>query len=118
VNLRLPESGSLLESLLSGLGKTVAEGTGDTVADVTAAQVTQALDALVRGDVEYVILEDGDAFLQAAGDGPFMLQHNNGDGSPMIAVSGGVDEKAMRAAFASYLRGDAGWRTAGAWQPM
>jgi hypothetical protein len=119
MNLRLPESGSLVESLLNSMGHTVANAAaGSTVAGVTEAQLTSALDAFVRGDVEFVVLENGDDFLQAAGSSPFTLQHNDGRTSAMSAAAGGVDERALRAAFVSYLRGDAGWRTIGRWDRM
>ena len=119
MNLRLPESGSLLESLLSGLGKTAAEGPGGTtVSGVTDAQLTEALDALTRGDIEYVILENGDAFLQAAGTGPFALQFSPGNAGDMTEVPGGVDESTLRAALSSYLHASDRWRTQCNWRAM
>ena len=68
MNLRLPPSGSLLESLLNHLGTAPNDPSGDlTLEGVTEAHLVDALDALERGDVEYAILEHGDEFLQAAG---------------------------------------------------
>ena len=116
MNLRLPESGSLAESLLNSLGRTVANAApGSTVGDVTATQLSSALDALARGDIEFVVLENGDDFLQAAGGAPFMLQHNDGQTKMMSAAVGGVDERTLRAAFSAFLRGDASWRTLCRW---
>ena len=119
MNLRLPESGSLVESLLNSLGRTVADAqAGSTVPGVTEPQLTTALDALVRGDIEFVVLEDGDDFLQAAGESPFALQHNDGKTSTMSAAAGGVDERTLRAAFSAYLHGDPRWRTLCRWDRM
>jgi hypothetical protein len=116
MNLRLPESGSLVESLLNTLGHTVANSTaGQTVPGVTEPQLTMALDALVRSDVEFVVLENGDDFLQAAGASPFALQHSDAQTSTMSAAAGGVDERILRAAFSAYLRGDVSWRSLCRW---
>ena len=43
-------------------------------------QLDEALSALTRGDVEYLILEEGDCFLQVAGegDGPYQVQRSDG----------------------------------------
>lgn len=119
MNLRLPESGSLVESLLNTLGRTAAEApAGSTVSGVTDSQLTSALDALVRGDIEFVVLEHGDDFLQAAGAAPFTLQHNDGNTSSMSAAADGVDEPTLRAAFSAYLHGDVRWRTLCRWDRM
>ena len=67
--LRLPESGSLVASLLSGLDQVSGSAGGDTVDDVSPEQLDEALAAMRRGEIEYVIVEDGDDFIQAAGDG-------------------------------------------------
>ena len=52
-----------------------------------------ALDAMTRGEIEYVILEEGDEFLQAAGDGagPYALQFSPASGDGLEEVGGGVD---------------------------
>lgn len=116
MNLRLPESGSFVESLLNSLGRTVANASpGSTVGDVTEPQLSSALDALVRGDIEFVVLENGDDFLQAAGGPPFTLQHHDSQTSAMSAAAGGVDERTLRAAFSAYVRGDASWRALCRW---
>jgi len=73
-----------------------------------------------RGDIEYVILEEGDRFLQAAGDaaGPYSVQFSPGTIDAMIEVPGGADVKTMRDVLLAYRRGDDRWRTACAWSSM
>src|SRR4051812_7949772 len=99
MEMRLPESGSAIASIVAGLGRTTMDGTGVTVAAVTEAQLVDALEAMARGDIEYVILEDGDTFVQAAGDGagPYALQFSPVPGDGLQEVRGGVDGTMMRA---------------------
>jgi hypothetical protein len=118
--MRLPESGSLLSTLTSGLGRTIADGEGVTVDGVAEAELATALSALSRGEIEYVILEDGEAFVQAAGEGvgPYALQFNPAGGDGLREVPGGVSEAAMRDALLAYRRGEAGWRRPFAWAAL
>lgn len=118
--MRLPESGSLIAAIVSGLGRTVADGDGLAVEAVTEAQLVEALAALVAGELEYVILEDGEAFLQAAGEGagPYALQFNPASGDGLQEVPGGVGEAAMRTALLAYRRGDAAWRGPFQWSAL
>ncbi len=120
MHMRLPESGSLIASVAAGLGHATADGTGIAVDAVTEPQLVEALDALVRGDIEYVIVEDGDAFLQAAGEGagPYALQFSPASGDGMVEVPGGVDGTSMRVALLAYRRGEAGWRGAHPWSAL
>jgi hypothetical protein len=120
MQMRLPESGSLPGSILNGMGHTAADGSGIAVDAVTEAQLVEALDALARGDIEYVILEDGDAFLQAAGDGdgPYALQFNPASGDGMLEVPGGAARSTMRAALLAYRRRDASWRGPSRWSAL
>jgi hypothetical protein len=117
MDMRLPESGSLLGSILSGLGASPVEDTGVAVASVTEPQLVEAIDAMARGDIEYVILENGDEFLQAAGEGPgpYALQFSSASGDSMIEVPGGVDANAVRAALLDYRRGGTHWRSSSQW---
>jgi hypothetical protein len=121
MNLRLPDSGSLLGSVLSGLGRSaIDDGSGIAIPAVTEAQLAEAIAAMTRGDIEYVILESGDAFLQAAGEGqgPYALQFSPASGAAMIEVPGGVDANTMRAVLLGYYAGDPGWRGACRWAAM
>ena len=117
--MRLPDSGSVLESILGDLGRAPADGTGVWVAAVTDTQVAGAIDAMGRGDIEYVILEDGGEFLQAAGDGdgPYALQFSSAS-SGLQEVAGGVNVEAVRSAFAAYRRGERTWRDRFRWSPV
>ena len=118
--MRVPESGSLLATLVHGLGRTIADGEGLAIEGVAEAQLVEALSALSRGEIEYVILEGGDEFVQAAGEGagPYALQFNPAGGDGLQDVPGGVSEAAMREALLAYRRGEAGWRRAFPWTPL
>jgi hypothetical protein len=120
MQMRLPDSGSLSASFLGGLGHTIADGTGLAVEGVTEAQLGAALAALARGEIEYVILEAGDEFVQAAGegDGPYALQFNPASADGLLEVPGGVSDAAMRTALQAYRRGDADWRRPFQWLPL
>ncbi|WP_291980522.1 hypothetical protein [Luteitalea sp.] len=116
MDLRWPDSGSLLDSLLSEAGDPATTGSGG-LSGVTPAHLDAALAALQRGDVEYLILEDGARFLQAAGDGdgPYQVQVTN-DGETMHDIDDGVDAVTMQRILRAYLRGDHTWRDA-PWTP-
>jgi hypothetical protein len=118
--MRLPDSGSLIASFVSGLGHTVADGNGLAVEGVSEGQLGDALAALARGELEYVILEHGDEFVQAAGEGegPYALQFNPASGDGLLEVPGGVGDAAMRAALRAYLRGDPAWRRPFQWSAV
>jgi hypothetical protein len=118
--MKLPDSGSWLAAALSGLGQPAADPGNTAVADVSEAQVTDALDALARGDIEFVILEEGDAFLQVAGDGegPYQVEYCAGDANDMVSVPGGVDRQTARQMLLTYRRADPGWRAPHQWQKL
>lgn len=121
MNMRLPDSGSVIESLLGRLGASPGDDAGGATAEgVTEAEIALALDAMLRGDIEHVILENGDEFLQTAdaGAGRYALQFSAGDSHPLLQVPGGTDADTMRKVMLSYGRGDLGWRGALAWAPM
>jgi hypothetical protein len=117
--LRLPSTGSLLGSLLDNLGASFVEPSADaTVGDVSEPHLLEALDALERGDIEYVVLEHGDEFVQAAGagDGAYVLQAGSAATEARFEVPGGVDGPTLRRALVGYRRGDPQWRGALIWQ--
>lgn len=116
--MRLPESGSWLGSLLSSLGGPVNPGAdGVEVDSVDEPQLLQALESMANGDIEFVILEDGEQFLQAAGDGdgPYQLEYQGDGNVPLLAVSGGVNRQTLQRAMLAYRRRERGWRDAHAW---
>jgi hypothetical protein len=113
MNLRLPGSGSMLEVFLDNLGTTAVDpASASVVTSVSEEQLDRALGALERGEIEYIILEDGEAFLQAAGEGagPYAVQFSPGTGQDLIEISAGADVNTMREALRRYRRGDARWR--------
>jgi hypothetical protein len=120
MQMRLPDSGSLIGSIVNGLGHTTADGTGVAVDGVTEAQLVDALEAMTRGEIEYVILEEGDEFVQAAGDGagPYALQFSPASGDGLEEVPGGVDASTVRATLLAYRRGDRAWRGSLRWSPL
>lgn len=120
MNMRLPDSGSVLSSLLDLGTPTGLANSGDTLQGVTEAQLLQAIDSLQRGHVEFVVLEDGEAFLQAAGDGdgPYWVQYSASDNDTMIELPDGVDFDTMRSVMLAYRREDLAWRIGRVWVPV
>jgi hypothetical protein len=118
MRLRVPDGGSLIDALLGSLGDPSPAASGDLgIDDVSAAQLTDALAALVRGDVEYVILEDGDDFFQVAGqgEGPYAVEFSQQ--GQLREIAGGTDVTAMHSLVTAYHRGDQIWRSAN-WTPV
>ena len=118
--MRLPDSGSLIGSIVNGLGHTTADGTGVAVDGVTEAQLVDALDAMTRGEIEYVILEEGDEFLQAAGDGagPYALQFSPASGDGLEEVRGGVDGQRCGPRCWPIAARDRAWRGSLRWSAL
>lgn len=128
MDMKLPGSGSLLEALFHDGSSALDSGDGCVVSNVSESQLLEAVDAMVRGDIEFVILEQtdadggghGDAFFQAAGegDGPYEINYKPANDDTLQAVAGGVSGDAMRAALLSYRRGDGRWHVAHRWVPI
>ncbi len=119
--LRFPGSGTVLGALLSGLGQTAGIGNDEAaIESPTAPQLVEAIEAMARADIEFVILENGDAFLQAAGegDGPYQLEYRPRADGPQIAVDGGVDKETLRRVMLAYRRGDSGWKGSLSWSAI
>lgn len=118
--LKLPDSGSWIDTLFEDWPSAASTADACVVSDVTEAQLAEALDAMARGDIEFVILEDGDAFIQAAGqgDGLYAINYKPAHDDGLQAVPGGVSGEAMRAALLSYRRGDGRWHVAHRWLPL
>jgi hypothetical protein len=124
VNLRVPAASSLLDLLLDarawGASPPPDAGSGQVVENVTEDQFAQALNALEAGHIELVILEDGEEFLQIAGEGegPYALQFGPGAPQEMLVVPKGVTRDSAGTAMSSFLRGDGEWREIGVWEPL
>jgi hypothetical protein len=112
VDLRTPDTGGLIGYLLSSAGRTGLEefSRSETIGGATEADLLGALDFMAEGNIEYVILEEGERFLQAAGDGdgPYQLEY----------CPGGADRAGVRDALSSFLRGDTAWQTDREWAPL
>lgn len=87
----------------------------------TEDHLIDALVALERGDIEYVILEDDASkmFMQAAGDasGGYMLQYNQGQDDSKLGAQGSISGIQVTAALTSFLNHDPAWRTMFRWEP-
>ncbi len=124
MDMKWPGSGSWIDALLQDGSSALDTGDGYVVRDVSETQLLEAVDAMVRGDIEFVILESGgdkgDAFIQAAGqgDGPYEINYKPANDDTLQAVPGGVSGDAMRAALVSYRRGDGRWHGAHRWAPL
>ena len=121
MDLRLPSSGLLIESFLDGLGREATDlAGGTTLSNLSGPQLDQALDALEHAHIEYVILEHGEAFLQAAGDGdgPYQVQFSSGPAGPIMEIRGGVSAATMRSILRSYFQSRDRWRPGPEWAPL
>ena len=121
MDMRLPGSGSLFESFLDGLGRSANDSTGgSTVTSVTPVELDQALEALQQGHIEYVILQHGEAFLQAAGEGvgPYQVEFRSGSDRPMQEIRGGVDVDRLGSIMRAYIEGGDLWRPGPEWSAM
>lgn len=95
------------------------QGPSDTVIpNASEDQLTDALTAMERGEIEYVILQDGDHFLQAAGDAKtsYSLEYNDGSDKIQYRASNTKIPGAQVAdTFRAYLKRDAEWKTKFSW---
>jgi hypothetical protein len=120
-SLRLPASGNILESALTALGAPPGGSPGGlSVTTASEAQLREAIDAMSRGDIEFVIVERGEEFLQAAGegDGPYALQHSAGSSGKMTEVRGGVSAETVRKVLVAYSGGEEGWKGEVRWTEL
>lgn len=116
MDLRLPDSGSWLLALVSSPGP-AGGAASDLVTGVTPAQLDAALSALQRGEIEYLILEDGSCFLQVAGEGagPYQVEVAFGD-ETMHRLDLAADPVVVGRIMHAYLLADPAWRD-GPWTP-
>lgn len=120
MELRLPGSTDLFALL--GPSTTTADLTpgDDAIAMVTPAQLDDAIAALARGDVEYLGLHHGDAFVQVAGEGvgPYQLEASLGTIEQQVVVPGGVTLDGVRVALHGFLAGDDSWPQSFPWEHL
>jgi hypothetical protein len=90
---------------------------GTIIRDVDRPTLEAKIESLGSG-TEHLILEDGEAFIQAAG-GPveMMVQYNTGQGM-MESSSGNVDSGTVKRIFSAFLEGKEGWKELISFQPV
>lgn len=117
MELHLPGGGGFLDALLDT--NQAYEGPSDTVIpNATHENLTDALAMLERGDSEYLILQDGDRFIQAAGDSTsgYTLEYNEGSTNTQFrATNPKLSAAQITDAFGSYLAHDPSWETRFSW---
>lgn len=108
--MRIPGGFSLFESLLASDDQFVAR-LGNEIPDVSEGDLDLALEALRRGDIEFITLIDGDEMTQAAGegDGPYYLEHQPTPDGPLTSVDNAPFE-VVAVTLRSYRAGDDGWK--------
>ncbi len=88
--------------------------------DANEDDLIEALAAMERGDIEYVILEDAATkmFMQAAGDARsgYDLQYNNGADDAMFQAQGKMSGAQITDALTAFLNQDITWRTTIVWE--
>lgn len=111
MEMHLPGGSSWFDSFFEDGHDAYDGGDQAVVPDVSAEELTEALQAMRRGDIEFVTLVDGDEFAQAAGDGdgPYLLEHHGGPGGAVTAVSNAPFD-VVHSVLASYRSGDGAWR--------
>jgi hypothetical protein len=122
MELRVPGGGSWLDALVSVDTATAlgATSTDAALADVTSEQLDEAIAALARGEIEYLALHDGAAFLQVAGEraGPYQIEYNPGRIEDLVRVPPpGVTDEAVRYGLHAFLAGDPAWAEPFPWEP-
>lgn len=118
MNLEVPSGSPFMDSLLDT--SNVADGvSGSVIQNVTAQQVTDALASLGRGDIEFVILSDGNRFMQAAGDtrSGYTLEYNEGSTKEQFrATTRKISDADLTSAFRTYFQNDPTWKTLFSWE--
>lgn len=117
MEIQIPESGNLLDSLLSV--NDITDPSSPVIPDATEDKLIPVLDAMESGDIEYVILNDGNKFLQAAADARsgYLLEYNDGsDKEQFRATQKKISGAEVRAAFVAYLKRDSAWGSNFTWE--
>lgn len=118
MEIRVPGGSNFVDILFS----TNMAYDGPTDAVIPDADTTKLMDALAameRGEIEYVVLSDDARFMQAAGDARsgYVLEYNDGsDKEQFRATRQHIQGEEIAAAFRSYLNRDATWKTLFSWE--
>jgi hypothetical protein len=96
------------------------EGGHAVTPNATEDDLIDALAALERGDVEYVILEDPAprTFMQAAGDARsgYVLEYNDAQDDLLMHAQGNLPGARVTEALTAFLNRDPSWRTMFVWE--
>lgn len=118
MEIHLPDGSNWIDLLVST--DTAYHGDSDAVIpDADETKLNDALAALERGEVEYVVLADGTRFMQAAGDARsgYVLEYNDGsDKEQFRATRQNIQAAEIADAFRSYLNRDGFWKTLFTWE--
>jgi hypothetical protein len=73
-----------------------------------------------KGRGEFIILSDGDHFIQAGGeqDGPYDMEYQEGDTAHHFRCRTDVSKSDVQAAFLKYLRRDPSWKSDFQWETL
>ncbi len=119
MELRVPSGGSIFDVFgADALSSVSGVGTDAAIAAVTPAQLDDALGALERGAIEYVVLADDPTFVQVAGSGsgPYQLEYNPGQVEHQVRVPEGVGISDVHLVLHAYLAGNPAWAQSFTWQ--
>ncbi len=116
MDLRFP-GGAGLSSLFGTVPQIGPASSG--VLPATPEALEDLLRALWEGWIEFLIVEEGDVFVQVAGAGagPYVLQYQPPGGAPMLEVPGsGVDGVTMCTVLRRVVAGDPSWHVGLVWE--
>ena len=92
---------------------------GAQVVPATPEALEELLRAVWEGWIEFLIVEEGDVFVQVAGqgEGPYVLQYQPPGGADMLQVPGaGVDGQTMCTVLRKVVAGDPSWHVGLSWE--
>ncbi len=118
MDILIPGEGKpLIESLFSDIEDDVSGQA--VIPDADPDKLAKVLAQMERGEMEYVILSDGDRFLQAAADARrgYLLEYNDGsDREQYRAANKKLSLDEITAAFIAYVNRDPSWQTQFTWE--
>jgi hypothetical protein len=118
MEIHLPDGNNFIDMLVRADNAYIGDSDA-VIPDADETKLNDALAALERGDVEYVVLADGARFLQAAGDARsgYVLEYNDGsDKEQFRATRQNIKGTEIADAFRSYLNRDGRWKTLFTWE--
>jgi len=97
------------------------DSTNTAYPNATAEDLSNALAAMERGDIEFVIVRDSESqlFMQTTGSPAegYYLEYNDGKDDSMLRVRGDTLSKIqITEALTAFLKHDAAWQTMFVWE--